>query len=86
MNRCPSCGHDFAAVDGFDRHRVGRHDFLYEEGLRMLPPRTAGRRCLSAEEMTAGGMSLNARGRWQIDAAVARARRHFSVSDRVRRV
>jgi hypothetical protein len=77
LNLCRSCDQDFASVAAFDQHRVGVHAYSYWEGLRMDPPVENGRRCLAPEEMRERGMSENARGRWQIDAAVARAREHF---------
>ncbi len=46
---CGACRERFKSVTGFDRHRVGPGD---------------ARRCLSAEEMRAAGMSRNERGQW----------------------
>lgn len=68
LNFCRPCGQDFNGLTLFDAHRVGKHDFTYKEGLRMNPPRENGRRCLTVEEMTAKGWTLNQRGRW-VDAS-----------------
>jgi hypothetical protein len=51
LSFCTTCGHDFSGDRMFDRHRVGKHDYTYTEGLRMSPPREDGRRCLTPEEM-----------------------------------
>jgi hypothetical protein len=48
---CDSCGQYFGGVTTFDLHRVGE----YSDGTR---------RCLTAAEMQARGLSLNARGLW----------------------
>lgn len=48
--RCSGCGQFFNSVGAFDRHRTG--------------PYAAGRRCLTAEEMTARGWLHNAAGFW----------------------
>lgn len=63
MNLCRACGQDFSSVEAFDRHRVGTHGYTLDEGLLGDPPRSDGRRCLSIEQMTAGGWALDARGR-----------------------
>jgi hypothetical protein len=55
-NLCRSCGLDFASLEAFDKHRVGRHS---QSG----PHR---RRCLTLTEMHAAGMELDPRGRWRI--------------------
>jgi hypothetical protein len=57
MNLCRSCGHDFAGVSAFDRHRIGTHDYTYAEGLRMEPLREDGRRCMNTDEMADAGWS-----------------------------
>lgn len=62
---CSSCGEDFGGVTAFDLHRVGKHDYTYEEGLQMSPPREDGRRCLSREEMVERKLKLDAYGRWR---------------------
>jgi hypothetical protein len=64
MNLCGSCGQDFSSVEAFDRHRVGIHEYSFEEGLLLSPRRTDGRRCFGIEEMAASGWVLDARGRW----------------------
>jgi hypothetical protein len=66
MNLCRSCKLDFAGVDAFDKHRVGKHAFTYSEGLAMNPPREDGRRCLDADEMSGAGMELDNRERWAL--------------------
>ena len=48
----------------FDRHRVGVHEYTFEEGLRMEPMREDGRRCLHRAEMEERGWGVNERGRW----------------------
>lgn len=66
--RCQTSGEYFNSTSVFDRHRVG-------------PWRDQGthRRCLSANEMTARGWSLNAKGFWierqRPSAGLDRARR-----------
>ena len=64
MNLCTACQTDFASVKAFDKHRVGRHAYLYAEGLEMSPQRLDGRRCLDAEEMRLLGIAPDRRGRW----------------------
>lgn len=74
-NLCRGCGHDFASVEAFDRHRVGVHAYTYSEGVRMEPIREDGRRCMDDAEMVASGMELDARGRWRVKLSdVDRAR------------
>jgi|SRR5579862_275311 len=88
---CPSCSEDFASEAAFDTHRIGKHAYTFEEGLRDSPPRgwkpspkdpvwTArqdGRRCLTVEEMETGAKEFlrNAFGRWTLAATLASARR-----------
>ena len=72
MNLCSVCRCDFASVAAFDRHRTGRHAYLYREGLEMDPPRHDGRRCLDGDEMQAAGLMLDRRGRWTIASDPAR--------------
>jgi hypothetical protein len=82
MNLCTVCGLDFGSVKAFDRHRVGVHDYLFSEGVRMDPPRFDGRRCLSESEMESlvsertGCLvfSRNARGVWSMGEHVRGAR------------
>jgi hypothetical protein len=52
-NQCPGCGKFFNSTAAFDKHRTGAYE--------------TGRRCLSAKEMTAKGMALNA-GNWWVTA------------------
>jgi len=68
MNLCCTCKADFASVSAFDKHRVGKHAYLYTEGLEMDPPRDDGRRCMDADEMRAAGIERDDRGRWSITA------------------
>ncbi len=60
MNLCRGCGQDFAAVSGFDKHRVGSHAFDYS------PDRPDGRRCLTVAEIEARGMRCDTNGRWRL--------------------
>lgn len=76
MNLCRSCNEDFASVAAFDRHRTGVHAYTFREGLERGVE--DGRRCMDADEMCETGMSVNAIGRWQIDADAERARRRFN--------
>jgi hypothetical protein len=76
-NGCSGCRQDFASVDAFDRHRVGRYGFSYEEGLQFDIPREDGRRCMDESEMLAAGLELDDRGRWRVAASAKRARTHF---------
>jgi hypothetical protein len=78
MNHCCACNRDFASVAAFDRHRSGRHDFTFAEGLALDIPREDGRRCLDADEMAGVGMELDERGRWRIAADAERVARHFA--------
>lgn len=81
MNWCRSCSTDFASVAAFDRHRVGKHDYSYSEGLSFDPPREDGRRCLSAREIANSKLTdgtpvftPNSRGSWSLAAPLAAAR------------
>ena len=65
MNLCTACGHDFSSVTAFDKHRVGKHAYLYSED------QPDGRRCLTEPELTALGMSQDRYGRWRLPALVA---------------
>jgi len=47
---CTECHESFNSDTAFDRHRTGDFD--------------TGRRCMTSEEMTGKGMSLNAKGWW----------------------
>ena len=62
-NYCTSCGQDFSSVQLFDRHRVGTHEYTYQEGLRMEPLREDGRRCLTVDELRDGFTAPSPRGR-----------------------
>ena len=64
MNLCRACGENFSSVRTFDRHRVGKHEYTFSEGLRFDPPVEDGRRCLHPEEMTGLGLSRDKHGRW----------------------
>lgn len=48
-NQCTICNQYFNSTRAFEKHRVGKYN---------------DRRCLTAEEMLAKGMSLNAAGFW----------------------
>jgi hypothetical protein len=58
LNLCRACGQDFSGIKTFDRHRVGKHEYLWS------PAREDGRRCLDPVEMRLLGLTLNERGRW----------------------
>jgi hypothetical protein len=70
VNVCPTCGLDFHSVATFDEHRVGTHDYTFEEGVRRDPPVYDGRRCLHVSEMEEAGFSRDRWGRWQLPAAL----------------
>src|SRR4249919_3618494 len=53
---CRTCQSDFGGIAAFDRHRVGKHAYLYSQ------EQPDGRRCLSEQEMQAKGMYLNRQG------------------------
>jgi len=53
---CTTCGRDFAGDTYFDKHRIGKHAYLYQEGLKFDPPVEDGRRCMDDEEMIEAGM------------------------------
>jgi hypothetical protein len=36
LNECGACGHDFTSVELFDRHRVGKHAYMYSEGAKWI--------------------------------------------------
>ncbi len=78
MNQCGACGEDFGSVNLFDRHRVGKHAYLYSEGLKMDPPLEDGRRCLSVKEMLQRGWSVGKRGRWEDPVESSRAAHAFA--------
>jgi hypothetical protein len=77
-NWCSSCGQDFSSVSLFDRHRIGRHEYTYLEGVTPDPPREDGRRCLLVEEIEEKGWALDGRQRWSDPAKVEQARRAFA--------
>lgn len=62
-NLCRSCGIDFGSVKAFDKHRVGKHEYLYDE---VHPD---GRRCMSADEMRDAHFVSNAFGRLTLPGA-----------------
>jgi len=72
---CRPCGEQFSGTSAFDRHRVGTHEYTFQQGIDHGVD--DGRRCLAPSEMIAKGMSLNAKGCWQIDASVESARDYF---------
>ena len=53
---CTSCGKDFAGDSYFDKHRTGKHQYSYSEGLKFDPPVEDGRRCMTEEEMNEIGL------------------------------
>jgi hypothetical protein len=67
---CCSCGELFNSTKAFDQHRVGRYPRL--RGGRLV------RRCLTAEEMQARGMTLGVHG-W-----LTRRRKVFSWDEAAR--
>lgn len=72
LNFCRPCGQDFCSLELFDRHRVGVHDYTYDEGLRRNPPKTNGRACLSVDAMLERGWQLDVRQRWSDPARSSR--------------
>ena len=48
-NQCASCKEFFNSIGAFEKHRTGKMD---------------SRRCLTPDEMTKKGMSINHRGFW----------------------
>jgi hypothetical protein len=74
MNTCGACGEDFGSLAAFDLHRIGKHEYTYDEGVRMDPPREDGRRCLTGDEMRGSpSFEVNRRGRWSIARDLTRA-------------
>jgi hypothetical protein len=68
MNVCSTCGLDFASVAAFDAHRVGK--FLQTGSGEYRGPledwiQAKGRRCLTLDELNAGGWERDPRGRWR---------------------
>ena len=54
--QCAKCGHYFSRTSTFDKHRTGSF---------AQPGEWSGtRRCMTADEMTAKGLSRNADGVW----------------------
>jgi len=49
-NQCQGCKQYFNSTGAFDKHRTGKHG--------------VNRRCMTPEEMTAKGMSINKDGFW----------------------
>jgi hypothetical protein len=56
----------FNSVTAFDRHRVGTFGTIRQPGTR---------RCLTAPELTAAGMSLNGAGFWITESVAERRER-----------
>ena len=79
-NQCSNCGADFTSVAGFDYHRVGKHEYLFAEGIKMEPPREDGRRCLDASELTAKNFTQDAKGRWYSLKARQATLAHFTAA------
>ena len=75
MNVCGACGLDFGSVKAFDAHRVGVHEYTFEQGMAMIPPRHNGRRCLTEDEIATSEQprfARNAYGRWSLSEHRAR--------------
>lgn len=53
-----TCGEDFAGVEAFDVHRVGKFDYVFDT------EHPDGRRCLSTAELVERGFVRNSHGRW----------------------
>lgn len=85
MNQCGACNLDFGSVDAFDAHRVGKHEYLFREGLEFDPPVYDGRRCLGLDELETmtdkrGSkiFALSGRGTWSLARQLDSARRSLS--------
>ena len=63
-------GWHFGSLWAFDKHRVGKHAYLYLEGLDMIPPREDGRRCLDVGELEGQGWVEDRWGRWRTPSKV----------------
>lgn len=81
-NLCTSCGLDFGSIQAFDAHRVGTHDYTYQEGLRMEPMQENGRRCLTEAEIATARdkrgtlrFARNSRGVWTLSSKLDAAQR-----------
>jgi len=75
LNLCTACREDFGSVSAFDAHRVGVHEYTFDEGLLLTPPRDNGRRCLSFSELESSlRFSRNTRGTWSLSSQLERAR------------
>lgn len=70
MNFCTACAQDFASLGAFDEHRVGEHDYTFDEGAQMDPPRFDGRRCLHLHELEEAGWRRDRWGRWRLPVAL----------------
>jgi hypothetical protein len=95
VNLCTGCGQDFASVEAFDAHRVGKFPQTgpaeYRERLSrgLVDPLDDwqpghGRRCLNTDEMLATGWTKDGRGRWIHPAGQAarlRVRAWYSAQD-----
>lgn len=70
--RCGGCAEVFNSVSAFDKHRVGPY--------RQFRDPLAGpdRRCLTIIEMSAVGMSRNAKGFWRTESRAERQKRAAS--------
>ena len=74
MNQC-ACGLDFGSVDAFDAHRVGTHEYTFDEGVMKDPSVEDGRRCLSLDELVGSPrFGINRRGSWSLTRTLASAR------------
>jgi hypothetical protein len=78
-NYCVTCGKDFAGLDGFDRHRVGKYPpkgpAEYRGWTADWKPEL-GRRCLDEDELRAAGYALNqSTGLWYSEHHRARTQR-----------
>lgn len=76
MNLCRACNQDFSSVKNFDRHRVGKHEYLFSAD------HLDGRRCLDIEEMTNLGWTFNERKQWH-DPIETSSTRLWATSKRI---
>jgi hypothetical protein len=74
VNYCRSCREDFSSIANFDRHRVGKHEYTYWEGLKFDPPVEDGRRCLRTQELVGRGFRRDKYGRWSDPTRTPEAR------------
>jgi len=80
-NYCSACGEDFTSVTLFDTHHIGRHEYTFQEGLKLDPPVEDGRRCLDKIEMLDKGWIILPSGLWSDPARTESARIRFGAAD-----